>query len=541
MTASLQEIPVATCRASPTARPVLPIKVAELAKSIQEIGLRQPISVRPLPAGAFEIRGGGHRHAAFVELGRETIPAFVRDDDDLHAELAEIDENLVRNDLGPAERAGAIARRKAIYEALHPETAHGGDRRSSRQLGDLKSKEPERFTKQTADATGASERSVQRDANRGEKISPLMLKRIAGTSLDKGEELDALVKIDELSGGKALQIVDRAEAGEKVSAKAELKKLQRTEREADLGQKQTALPDKRYGVILADPEWRFEPYSRETGMDRAADNHYPTSTTDVIASRPVASIAADDCVLFLWATVPMLPDALKVMEAWGFGYRSHAVWGKDRVGTGYWFRNNHELLLVGTRGNVPAPAPGTQWHSLNGGGVREHSRKPDWQYDIVEAYFPSLPKIELNARARREGWDAWGLEAPETIDPDTGEIFDAEKDVEIVEVAETTVGFVAFDKDQSSSPGGSHVDDRATIAAGSDTQPEPAAAPSNVIETEMPVEPSRVAADMAPAEGESKAPPPMSNVIENPREIPFGDEEDRYAGLEVPGFLARTE
>src|SRR5262249_17927131 len=125
------------------------------------------------------------------------------------------------------------------------------------------------------------------------------------------------------------------------------KAKRRAERELELASKQIALPSQRYGVIVADPEWRFEPYSRETGMDRAADNHYPTSITDIIAERDVTSIAADDCVLFLWATVPMLRDALRVMEAWGFEYKSHAIWDKMHIGTGFWFRNRHELLLVG--------------------------------------------------------------------------------------------------------------------------------------------------------------------------------------------------
>lgn len=194
--------------------------------------------------------------------------------------------------------------------------------------------------------------------------------------------------------------------------RAEEKKERRAERESELGARQIALPARRYGVILADPEWRFEPYSRDTGMDRAADNHYPTSELSDIAARDVSSIAADDCVLFLWATAPMLPHALEVMRAWGFGYRSHSVWAKDRLGTGYWFRNKHELLLVGARGNVPAPAPGTQWASLIEAPVAEHSAKPDTFLELIEGYFPSLPKIELNRRgAPRDGWDAWGFEA----------------------------------------------------------------------------------------------------------------------------------
>jgi hypothetical protein len=107
----------------------------------------------------------------------------------------------------------------------------------------------------------------------------------------------------------------------KTADTTEAKKERRAARERELANKQLALPTRKYGVIVADPEWRFEPYSRETGMDRAADNHYPTSALEVIKSRDVASIAADDCVLFLWATAPMLPQALSVMDAWGFEYR----------------------------------------------------------------------------------------------------------------------------------------------------------------------------------------------------------------------------
>lgn len=186
----------------------------------------------------------------------------------------------------------------------------------------------------------------------------------------------------------------------------------RATREIELAAKQTALPDKRYGVILADPEWRFEPYSRETGMERSADNHYPTSVTDVIAQRDVPGISADDCVLFLWATVPMLRDAMRVMEAWGFEYKSHMAWDKIHIGTGYWFRNRHELLLVGTKGSIPAPAMGEQFASVMAIARKEHSAKPEQFLELIEQYFPHLPKIELNARAARVGWDAWGYEAP---------------------------------------------------------------------------------------------------------------------------------
>lgn len=440
------EIPVALCRASPTARPVKPGHVLVLAESIKEIGLRQPINVRAIEGG-YEIRGGGHRHAAFVMLGRETIPAIVTDDNDLRAELAEIDENLIRNEYSPAERAIAIARRKLIYEELHPETkptSEGGEGRhkaTRRQAGD--ESVPERFTKSTAEATGKSERAVQRDAQRGEVVGADILQRVIGTSLDKGEEIDALAK---LSPEKREEVISKAEAGDRVSAKIAVKQERREDREADLAQSQRELPNKRYGVIYADPAWRFGPYSRDTGMSRAADNHYPTMTLADIMRLGVNDIAADDCILFMWTTGAMLIEALYVAEAWGFldlgdradrralmeqddidwtrfqigdpnaRYKSQQVWHKvyagNMLGTGYWFRTEHETLMVFTRGSVPAPAMGSQYRSVISEIVGAHSVKPDKFYEMIETYFPNLPKIELNARRARPGWDAWGLEAP---------------------------------------------------------------------------------------------------------------------------------
>lgn len=194
-------------------------------------------------------------------------------------------------------------------------------------------------------------------------------------------------------------------------AKVEAKKDARYKKERELSTKQAALPAAKYGVVLADPEWKFETFS-ENGKDRSAENHYPTSATEDIMARGVETIAAEDCVLFLWATAPMIEDALRVMRAWGFTYKSQAIWNKDRIGTGYWLRNKHEILLIGTRGAIPAPAMGTQWPSVIDAPVGAHSAKPEKFYDLIEAYFPTLKKIELNARARREGWDAWGYEAP---------------------------------------------------------------------------------------------------------------------------------
>lgn len=221
------------------------------------------------------------------------------------------------------------------------------------------------------------------------------------------------------------------------------KKKKRAEREAKLGARIAALPDKKYGVILTDDEHRFIPYSQETGMDRAADNHYPTSDVATLAARDLDSIAADDCVLGSWVTD--LARGIDVMRARGFEYKSYFVWVKDIIeieltpeqqqvglpgkvlirvgnaGTGYWNRDRDELFLIGTRGKVVAPAMGEQGESvwfaarpaLEPGEVSKHSKKCPNAHEWLEQHFPNTPKIELNARRARPGWDLWGNEAPE--------------------------------------------------------------------------------------------------------------------------------
>jgi N6-adenosine-specific RNA methylase IME4 len=221
------------------------------------------------------------------------------------------------------------------------------------------------------------------------------------------------LRLDRLIRVAVASCIGEKTAYSELRAEANVARIkQRADKEVALAGKIQALPDKKYGVILADPEWRFETWSAKGMTMTSADNHYPTSALDAIKARDIPSISADDSVLFLWATVPMTPQAIEVMAAWGFAYVSGAVWVKDHAGTGYWFRNRHELLLVGTRGHIPAPAPGTQWDSVIEAAVGAHSEKPTAVYELVEAYFPNLPKIEINARKARPGWDNWGLEAP---------------------------------------------------------------------------------------------------------------------------------
>jgi N6-adenosine-specific RNA methylase IME4 len=124
------------------------------------------------------------------------------------------------------------------------------------------------------------------------------------------------------------------------------------------------------------------------------------------------SIAADDCVLFLWSTNQHLDVAIDVLRAWGFEYVSHYIWRKPTMGLGHWNRSVHEVLLIGTRGNIPCPALGTQRESvIDAPRGEQHSAKPEVFLEMIEQYFPTLPKIELNRRGpARPGWQAWGNE-----------------------------------------------------------------------------------------------------------------------------------
>ena len=210
---------------------------------------------------------------------------------------------------------------------------------------------------------------------------------------------------------------DAAVVREARKAQQDAKRDRRAERERELAGKILALPDKLYGVIVSDPEWKDEVWSEETGMDRAAANHYPVSPEEVIKSRPVGKLAAKDCVLWMWTTNQHLRIALGVMEAWGFEYKSNYVWVKDGISTGRWNRSRHEILLIGTRGNPVCPAPGTQWDLAIMSPRLAHSEKPKCFLEMIEQYFPNIPKIELNCRGKpRPGWDAWGNEVEEAAE-----------------------------------------------------------------------------------------------------------------------------
>lgn len=172
---------------------------------------------------------------------------------------------------------------------------------------------------------------------------------------------------------------------------------------------------KRYPVILADPPWAFKAWS-DKGMDRSAEKHYPTMSLEDIKALPVADLAAQDSVLFLWATFPMLREALAVVEAWGFTYKTVAfTWVKENRkspglfwGLGYWTRANAEVCLLATRGSPKRQSAFV--HQVIVSPVERHSKKPDEVRDRIVSLMGDVPHVELFARQQTPGWDVWGNE-----------------------------------------------------------------------------------------------------------------------------------
>lgn len=207
-----------------------------------------------------------------------------------------------------------------------------------------------------------------------------------------------------------------AERRERVSKEDEritvnlLREGERAQRDEQLAQAETVWPSGVYPVIYADPPWRYEHPPMGDG-NRSIENQYPTMLLEEICALPVLDIAAENAVLFLWATTPKLAECMDVIAAWGFEYRTCMAWVKDKIGMGYYVRNKHELLLIARRGALPVPEPSNRPSSVVVAPRLEHSAKPPEFYDLIEQMYPGFPMVELFCRTPREGWAAWGNQA----------------------------------------------------------------------------------------------------------------------------------
>lgn len=175
----------------------------------------------------------------------------------------------------------------------------------------------------------------------------------------------------------------------------------------------------KYNIIYADPPWQYR--DKAGAGERGAEFKYPVMTLNDIMELPVEKLAADDCVLFLWATMPLLPEALNVLQAWGFTYKTVAfTWckktkhGKWHWGMGNWTRSNPELCLLGLRGKPKRISASV--HSVVDDQIGRHSAKPDTVRQRIVNLMGDLPRIELFARDKVSGWHAWGNEVDSDVE-----------------------------------------------------------------------------------------------------------------------------
>lgn len=181
---------------------------------------------------------------------------------------------------------------------------------------------------------------------------------------------------------------------------------------------------RKFATILADPPWQFQNRTGKMAPEHKRLNRYSTMSLDDICGLPVEGIAAETAHLYLWVPNALLPEGLKVMEAWGFHYKSNLIWhkvrkdgGSDGRGVGFYFRNVTEIILFGVRGkNARTLPPGRSQVNMIETRKREHSRKPDEQYALIEACSPG-PYLEMFARGERKKWAVWGNQADDDYEP----------------------------------------------------------------------------------------------------------------------------
>ncbi len=177
------------------------------------------------------------------------------------------------------------------------------------------------------------------------------------------------------------------------------------------------LPSGQYGTVLADPPWLFENRTGKVAPEHKRLYRYRTMTNDEIMGLPVGKLAAPKAHLYLWVPNTLLARGLRVMAAWGFTYKTNLVWykvradgGPDRRGVGFYFRNVTELVLFGVKGHLRTLSPARSLPNVILSRKREHSRKPDQLYDVIEQCSPG-PYLKLFCRVQRPGWACWGDEA----------------------------------------------------------------------------------------------------------------------------------
>ena len=356
----------------------------DLVADIREHGVREPVWLYE-----DQILDGRNRWRAAEVAGVDCQTRVYAGDEPVQFVLS---LNLHRRHLSESQRA--------MVGAKLANLGHG--QRPDRSI-DLSTTQP-----QAAEMLNVSVPSIKRARDVIAGGSPELVHAVESGSVS----VSAAADVATLPKQEQAEIVARGEreilqAAKLIRAgKAEERRSERMEKIAEISKGNAPLgASERYPVIYVDPPWRYEHAESES---RAIENQYPTMSLDEIKEMEIGAIAFNDCILFMWATSPKLAEAFEVLQAWGFSYRTCAVWDKQKIGMGYYFRQQHELLLVAVRGNPPTPSPADRPSSVFSYPRGQHSAKPHEVYELIEAMYPTLPKLEMFCRSPRTGWGVWG-------------------------------------------------------------------------------------------------------------------------------------
>lgn len=367
-----------------------------LQEDIRANGIHEPIVVYQ-----GEILDGRNRYMAARDLGIE-FPVREFEGTEAEALAFVMSRNLHRRHLTQAQKVAAAAQAANMPV--------GRPKADIPPIGGVSSGQV-LTTQQAAEAMGVATRTVERAKTVVRDGAPELVAAMAAGKV----AVSTAAEIADLPKQEQAEVVARGEkeilakAKEIRTAKNVVKRQERDDKLTALSQHNAPLPqDRTYPVIYADPPWQYD-FSPSSG--RAVENHYPTMPIEEILALPVADLATRDAVLFLWVPPSFIKKGIAVLEAWGFELASSMVWDKEKIGTGIYFRQQHEYLLLGKRGNPITPTPGTQPRSVYRAPRGEHSAKPEGFYDLIEAMYPGLPKIELFCRSPRVDWAAWGNQA----------------------------------------------------------------------------------------------------------------------------------
>ncbi|MHA1711961.1 MAG: MT-A70 family methyltransferase [Candidatus Freyarchaeota archaeon] len=354
-----------------------------LAQNIAEIGLLHPIVITPDK----RLIAGYRRLEACRKLGWAEVPVrIINLDVILNGEWS---ENEFRKDFTPTERV-AIA--KALEERERERAAQRkaeGQRKGGKERWRAKEEDKEELSGNLPES-----KKHRREAKE-------VAARQVGWSRKTYEKAKEIVEAAEKEPEKYGDLVERLDKTGKVSGV--YKQYQRRKQAEEIKKEPPPLPEGPFRVIVADPPWSY--YKRAEDVTQRGQVTYPTMTVDEIKATPVKDIAHQDAILWLWTTNAHLPDAFEVMRAWGFEYKTMLTWVKDKIGLGDWLRGQTEHCLLGVRGNPVVTL--TNQTTVIYGKVREHSRKPEEFYKLVEALCPGS-KVELFAREPRKGWESHG-------------------------------------------------------------------------------------------------------------------------------------